>query len=92
MLFALEPDRDAQTLHTLIAVDPDVPSRDRREGRERLLWLVYDIPGNRTEAGKTLMEYAPPQPAACAESDALCLPEHRVTFALFEQHYGEASS
>lgn len=87
--FTVEP--GAETLHTLIAVDPDVPFRDRPEASERLLWLVHDIPGNRTGAGKTLVEYAPPQPAACPESERLCLPEHRVTFALFEQPNGALS-
>merc|ERR1719440_961360 len=60
--FELEPDRDASTLHTLMMVDPDAPFRDRPTERERVHWLVYDIPGNDTRAGKTLVEYAPPTP------------------------------
>ena len=63
--FALEPDRDASTLHTLAMVDPDVPSRDAPVDGEWLHWLVYDIPGNDTRRGKTLAAYAPPKPARC---------------------------
>ncbi|KAJ1628523.1 hypothetical protein T492DRAFT_145973 [Pavlovales sp. CCMP2436] len=33
--FDLEPDRDGSSLHTLIAVDPDVPFRDTPTERER---------------------------------------------------------
>ena len=83
--FALEPDRDASTLHTLAMVDPDVPSRDAPVDGEWLHWLVYDIPGNDTRRGKTLAAYAPPKPAQCAASERLCLREHRVTFVLWEQ-------
>ena len=61
--FALEPDRDASTLHTLAMVDPDVPSRDAPVDGEWLHWLVYDIPGNDTRRGKTLAAYAPPKRA-----------------------------
>ena len=73
--FALEPDRDASTLHTLAMVDPDVPSRDAPVDGEWLHWLVYDIPGNDTRRGKTLAAYAPPKPAQCAASERLCLRE-----------------
>jgi phosphatidylethanolamine-binding protein (PEBP) family uncharacterized protein len=52
--FALEPDRDATTLHTLMMVDPDVPFRDSPTDGEWLHWLVYDIPGNDTARGSTL--------------------------------------
>ena len=83
--FALEPDREASTLHTLAMVDPDVPSRDAPTDGEWLHWLVYDIPGNETRRGKTLAAYAPPKPAACPEAERLCLREHRVTFVLWEQ-------
>ena len=83
--FALEPDRDASTLHTLAMVDPDVPSRDAPVDGEWLHWLVYDIPCNDTRRGKTLAAYAPPKPAQCAASERLCLREHRVTLVLWEQ-------
>ena len=83
--FALDPDREASTLHTLAMVDPDVPSRDAPADGEWLHWLVYDIPGNDTRRGKTLAAYAPPKPAQCAASERLCLREHRVTFVLWEQ-------
>lgn len=53
-----------------------------------LLWLVYDIPGNATASGRTLVPYAPPAPRACDEADDLCLAEHRVTFMLWEQPDG----
>ena len=86
--FALEPDRDAATLHTLMMVDPDAPSRDKPTQGEWLHWLVYDIPGNDTALGTTLVEYAPPAPKPCPASDELCLSEHRVTFILWEQSHG----
>jgi hypothetical protein len=89
--FALEPDRDAATLHTLMMVDPDVPFRDRPTEREVAQWLVYDIPGNDTRAGKTLVEYSPPAPLPCPADDRLCLSEHRVTFILWEQPHGPLS-
>ena len=86
--FALEPDRDDATLHTLMMVDPDVPFRDVPIDGEWVHWLVHDIPGNDTAAGKTLVEYAPPTPKPCPASDRLCLREHRVTFVLWEQSHG----
>lgn len=86
--FALEPDRDDATLHTLMMVDPDMPFRDRPAQREWLHWLVYDIPGNDTAAGKTLVEYVPPNPQPCPADERLCLEEHRVTFILWEQPRG----
>ena len=86
--FALEPDRDENTLHTLLMVDPDVPHRDAPSDGEWAHWLVYDIPGNDTARGKTLIDYAPPTPKPCPSSDALCLEEHRVTFILWEQQHG----
>jgi phosphatidylethanolamine-binding protein (PEBP) family uncharacterized protein len=86
--FALEPDRDASTLHTLMMVDPDAPFRDSPADGEWLHWLVYDIPGNDTANGKTLAEYAPPAPQPCPAADRLCLEEHRVTFILWEQPHG----
>jgi hypothetical protein len=86
--FDLEPDRDDSTLHTLIMVDPDVPFRDAATDGQRLHWLVYDIPGNRTSLGRTLVEYESVRPRSCSESDDLCLKEHRVTFCLWEQPYG----
>ena len=69
-------------------VDPDVPFRDSPTDGEWLHWLVYDIPGNDTRQGKTLVEYAPPQPRACPKDDRLCLKEHRLTFVLWEQQHG----
>ena len=87
--FNLEPDRDARTLHTLLMVDPDVPFRDRPVDGEWVHWLVYDIPGNDTARGKTLIEYSPPAPRPCPADDALCLEEHRVTFILWEQPHGQ---
>jgi phosphatidylethanolamine-binding protein (PEBP) family uncharacterized protein len=89
--FSLEPDRDASTLHTLLMVDPDAPSRDAPSEGEWAHWLVYDIPGNDTAAGKTLIDYAPPRPTKCPKSDRLCLEEHRVTFILWEQPHGPLS-
>lgn len=86
--YSLGDDRDASTLHTLLAVDPDVPFRDDSSEGERVLWLVYDIPGNETSRGKTLVEYAPPAPKACPAREKLCLSEHRVTFLLWEQPHG----
>lgn len=86
--FSLEPDRDATTLHTLLMIDPDVPFRDAPGDGEWLHWLVYDIPGNTTALGRTLVEYEPPSPQPCPSSDLLCLPEHRVTFILWEQPHG----
>ena len=86
--FSLEPDRDASTLHTLLMVDPDVPYRDSPTEGEWVHWLVYDIPGNATAEGKTLVEYAPPEPKKCPADDRFCLPEHRVTFLLWEQPHG----
>ena len=86
--FALEPDRDAHTLHTLLLVDPDAPFRDSPSAGEWVHWLVYDIPGNETSQGKTLIEYAPPAPRACPRSEKLCLQEHRLTFILWEQPHG----
>ena len=86
--FSLEPDRDTSTLHTLMMVDPDVPFRDTPTDGQWLHWLVYDIPGNDTAAGKTLVEYAPPNPQQCPADERLCLSEHRVTFILWEQPYG----
>lgn len=86
--FSLDPDRDESTLHTLIMVDPDVPFRDAATDGQRVHWLVYDIPGNRTSRGRTLVEYDGVRPRSCSESDDLCLKEHRVTFALWEQPYG----
>lgn len=53
--------------------------------RRRVLWLVYDIPGNRVDEGKILVEYLGPQVAACPPGDDLCLDEHRITFTLWEQ-------
>lgn len=87
--FALEPDRTSATLHTLMMVDPDAPFRDSPAEGSWLHWLVYDIPGNRTDRGKTLIEYSAPKPRPCPEADRLCLSEHRVTFALWEQAHGE---
>ena len=86
--FDLEPDRDMGTLHTLMMVDPDVPYRDAPADGEWVHWLIYDIPGNDTARGKTLIEYAPPAPKPCPPSDKLCLSEHRVTFILWEQTHG----
>jgi len=85
--FTVEPDRQS-TLHTLIMVDPDVPFRDAATDGEHLHWLVYDIPGNQTSLGRTLVEYQGVRPRSCTESDELCLKEHRVTFALWEQPNG----
>jgi hypothetical protein len=86
--FTLDPDRNESTLHMLMMVDPDVPFRDAAADGQRVHWLVYDIPGNRTSRGRTLVEYAGVRPRSCSESDDLCLKEHRVTFALWEQPYG----
>ena len=86
--FDLETDRDASTLHTLMMVDPDVPFRDAPTDGQWLHWLVYDIPGNDTARGRTLVEYTPPAPRACPADDDLCLREHRVTFILWEQQHG----
>lgn len=91
--FGLEPDRDDNTLHTLMMVDPDVPFRDAPTSGQHLHWLVYDIQGNDTASGKTLVEYQAPQPQPCppdgtATSERQCLPEHRVTFILWEQPHG----
>ena len=86
--FALDPDRDENTLHTMLMVDPDVPHRDTPSDGEWAHWLVYDIPGNSTARGKTLIEYSPPTPKPCPSSDTLCLEEHRVTFILWEQPHG----
>ena len=86
--FELDPDRDVSTLHTLMMVDPDMPFRDRPTDGQWLHWLVYDIPGNDTRAGKTLVEYSPPDPQPCPREDKLCLSEHRVTFILWEQPHG----
>ena len=71
--FDLETDRDASTLHTLMMVDPDVPFRDAPTDGQWLHWLVYDIPGNDTARGRTLVEYTPPAPRACPADDDLCL-------------------
>jgi len=86
--FALEPDRGPTTLHTLLMVDPDVPFRDAPSDGEWVHWLVYDIPGNATAKGTTLVEYSPPAPKPCPASDRLCLREHRVIFILWEQPHG----
>jgi hypothetical protein len=86
--YALDSDRDSSTLHTLMMVDPDVPFRDTATEGERLLWLLYDIPGNDTSRAKTLVDYAPPAPRQCPPSDRLCLQEHRVTCILWEQQHG----
>ena len=86
--FALYPDRSARTLHTLLMVDPDAPFRDTPSDGEWVHWLVYDIPGNDTSKGTTLVEYAPPAPKPCPKKDRLCLKEHRVTFILWEQPHG----
>ena len=86
--FALEPDRSASTLHTLMMVDPDLPYRDSPTDGEWLNWLVYDIPGNATAEGKTLVAYAPPDLKPCPPGNKLCLKEHRVTFILWEQPHG----
>lgn len=86
--FALEPDRGRTTLHTLLMVDPDAPFRDTPTDGEWVHWLVYDIPGNDTSKGQTLVEYAPPAPRPCAKTDRLCLKEHRITFILWEQTRG----
>lgn len=53
-----------------------------------VLWIVHDIPGNETAAGRTLVPYASPSPLPCEAADELCLPEHRVTFILWEQPDG----
>ena len=87
--FALPAHAASTTLHTLMMVDPDVPFRDTPTDGEHVLWLVYDIPGNATASGKTLVEYRPPAPQPCPQSDRLCLPEHRVTFILWEQEHGK---
>ena len=34
--------------------------------------IVIDVGINRTDEGKTLVEYSPPKPRPCAESDRLC--------------------
>ena len=86
--FALEPDRGPTTLHTLLMVDPDVPFRDAPSDGEWVHWLVYNIPGNATAKGTTLVEYSPPAPKPCPASDRLCLREHRVIFILWEQPHG----
>jgi len=69
-------------------VDPDVPFRDSPTDGEWVHWLVYDIPGNDVGKGKTLVEYRAPAPKPCPKADKLCLPEHRVTFILWEQPHG----
>ena len=86
--FSLAPDRDATTFHTLMMVDPDEPFRDRHPTGEWLHWLVYDIPGNDTRSGRTLVEYSAPAPQPCPVGERLCLPEHRITFILWEQPHG----
>ena len=86
--FALGPDRNEDTLHTLIMVDPDVPFRDSPNDGEWLHWLLYDIRGNDTSTANTLVEYAPPTPQQCPAHDKLCLKEHRITFILWEQPHG----
>ncbi len=88
VVFALEPDRSSMTLHTLLMVDPDAPFRDTPTEGEWVHWLVYDIPGNHTALGKTLVEYAAPKPRKCPKNERLCLKEHRITFILWEQPHG----
>lgn len=86
--FSLKPDRAASAFHTLMMVDPDAPYRDSPADGELLLWLVYDIPGNDVSLGQTLVGYTAPEPQPCPSDDKFCLPEHRVTFLLWEQPHG----
>ncbi|XP_030558708.1 protein D3 [Drosophila novamexicana] len=69
---------DEATLHTLLMVDPDAPSRAEPKFREILHWAVVNIPGNQLGAGQTLAEYVgsgPPKGTGL----------HRYIFLLYRQ-------
>jgi phosphatidylethanolamine-binding protein len=48
-------------LHTLVAIDPDVPSRQNSRYSEFLHWLVVNIPGDDIERGKAAQKESGPK-------------------------------
>ncbi|XP_055356575.1 protein D2-like isoform X3 [Paramacrobiotus metropolitanus] len=69
---------DVSKFYTLIAVDPDAPSRAQPSNREYQHWLVGNIPGGNVKEGKIFTEYKPPLPP---HGSGL----HRYVFMVFEQ-------
>lgn len=50
-------DANPTDFHTLMMIDPDVPSRKDPTMREMRHWTVVNIPGNKVTEGKTLFEF-----------------------------------
>jgi phosphatidylethanolamine-binding protein (PEBP) family uncharacterized protein len=67
-----------ENYYTLILTDPDFPSRVNPNLRELVHWVVVNIPSNRIEEGKTVLDYVPP---AAPYASGL----HRYVFILFKQ-------
>lgn len=66
---------------TDVSADPDAPTRSDPKMRERVHWLVGNIPGDRWEAGETLIAYVPSCPPKASGL-------HRYTFVLLRQPVG----
>ncbi|OXA51403.1 protein D1 [Folsomia candida] len=69
---------DPHAFYSICLTDPDAPTRSDPKMRERVHWLVGNIPGDRWEAGETLIAYVPSCPPKASGL-------HRYTFVLLRQ-------
>lgn len=68
----------SKELFTLIATDPDAPSRSNPMYREFVHWVVVNIPGNDLRSGVEIAPYVGPAPPHGTDS-------HRYAFFLYKQ-------
>jgi len=73
---------NAGDLYTLLFFDPDVPSEENPYMRSFVHWLVVNIPGNRVQDGREMVNYLGPAPPAG---------KHRYIFLVLRQKRGRIS-
>ncbi|XP_072153941.1 uncharacterized protein [Bemisia tabaci] len=71
---------DKEKLYTFVMTDLDYPTKKTPNGREFLIWLIGNIPGNEGLAGKKCVEYVGWQEAFKQDPDF-----HRYIVTVFEQ-------
>ncbi|GAA0145555.1 protease inhibitor [Lithospermum erythrorhizon] len=77
-------DGDLRSFFTLVMTDPDVPGPSDPYLRERLHWIVTDIPGTTNSTfGSEIVSYEKPRPN---------IGIHRFVFVLFKQRCRQAVS
>ncbi|XP_002013313.2 uncharacterized protein LOC6587906 [Drosophila persimilis] len=64
--------------YTLLMIDPDAPSPQQPSAREKLHWMVLNIPGNQLIMGDVRAGYVGPTPASGSGL-------HRYVFLLYRQ-------